>query len=40
MQFADYYEEENSKKVDGLVLPHSSFLDVIIFTGFLGVLIL
>ena len=40
MQFADYYEGGKLKQVEGLVLPHSSFLDVIIFTGFLGVLIL
>lgn len=40
MQFTDYYEGEKLKQVKGLVLPHSSFLDIIIFIGFFGVLLL
>lgn len=35
-QLAEYYKSHKTKVNDGLVLPHSSFLDYLIFFGLLG----
>ena len=37
LQLADYYLGHETKFNDGLVLPHSSLLDLLIFFGIFGV---
>jgi len=39
-QLSDYYLGHPTKYNDGLVLPHSSLLDILIFYGFFGVMLL
>jgi len=39
-QLSDYYLGHPTKYNEGLVLPHSSLLDILIFYGFFGVLLL
>jgi hypothetical protein len=39
-QLSDYYLGHPTKYNEGLVLPHSSLLDILIFYGFFGVMLL
>ena len=36
LQLNSYFYGHNRNNIDGLVLPHSSYLDIILFTGFIG----
>ena len=36
LQISSYYNGHNKGNVEGLLLPHSSFLDLILFFGFIG----
>lgn len=36
LQLNSYFFGHNRNNIDGLVLPHSSFLDIILFTGLIG----
>lgn len=39
-QLNRYYFDHTTKYNDGLVLPHSSFLDILIFSGLIGIILL
>tara|TARA_Y100000741_G_scaffold364366_1_gene355154 strand:+ start:642 stop:2672 length:2031 start_codon:yes stop_codon:yes gene_type:complete len=36
LQFSEYYSSHTIKNINGLILPHSSFLNLIIFSGLIG----
>jgi hypothetical protein len=38
VQLSEYYSSLSSQKISGLVLPHSSLLDLLIFSGIIGVI--
>ena len=40
LQFSEYYTGHSIKNVSGLILPHSSFLMLLIFTGLIGTITL
>lgn len=40
MQFNNYYFSHETSELPGLTLPHSSLLDILIFTGLFGIFIL
>ena len=39
LQFNKYFFDHNKNNIQGLVLPHSSLLDILIFFGFAGIVI-
>ena len=38
VQFNEYYSSSTSTDISGLILPHSSFLSLLIFSGLLGII--
>ena len=39
-QINNYYYSDKIKSIEGLILPHSGVLDVLIFFGFTGILLM
>tara|TARA_B110000444_G_scaffold16617_1_gene14276 strand:- start:3775 stop:5817 length:2043 start_codon:yes stop_codon:yes gene_type:complete len=37
LQFNEYYASQSSQNISGLILPHSSLLDLLIFSGLIGI---